>query len=86
MSSTSVPARTAEEERRARRASWPVRRFRLGDEPNEDLSSTTTADERIAMMWPLALDAFSIEASRANRSPRDRWPVKFRRLGEAEVD
>ena len=63
MSSISVPARTAEDERRDRRASWPVRQFRLGDEPNEDLSSTTTAEERIAMMWPRALDAFSIEVS-----------------------
>jgi hypothetical protein len=86
MSSTSVPAGTAEEERRDRRASWPVRQFRLGDEPNEDLSSTTTVEERIAMMWPLALDAFSVQASRAERLPRDRWPVKFRRLGEPEVD
>lgn len=86
MSSTSVPVRTAEDEKRDRRASWPVRRFRLGDEPSEDLSSTTTAEERIAMMWPLALDAFSIEASGSDRSPRSLWPVRVRPLGEPEVD
>lgn len=86
MSSTSAPVRTAEDERRDRRASWPVRRFRLGDEPNEDLSSTTTAEERIAMMWPLALDAFSVNASGSDRSPRPLWPVRVRRLGEPEID
>ena len=86
MSATSVPVKTLADQRRDRRASWPVRRFRLGDEPGEDLSSTTTAEERIAMMWPLALDAFSIEASGSDRSPRPLWPVRVRRLGEPAVD
>lgn len=77
--------RNPEDERRLRRAAWPIRRFLLGDEPNEDLSSTTTADERIAMMWPLALDAFSARG-RNVPSSRAQWPVKVRRLGEPEVD
>src|ERR1700694_3030890 len=47
-----------EEERAARaamRRAWPIRAFRLGQEPGEDLSATTTAAERLAMMWALAL-------------------------------
>jgi len=38
------------------------------------------------MMWPLALDAFSIEASGSDRSPRSLWPVRVCPLGEPEVD
>ena len=86
VSATSVPVQTPADKRRDRRASWPVRRFRLGEEPGEDLSSTTTVEDRLAMMWPLALDAFSVVPSRSDRTSRARWPVKVRRLGEAEVD
>ena len=46
--------------RRAARAAWPLRVFKLGSEPTEDLSATTTVAERLAMMWPLALDAFAL--------------------------
>lgn len=83
---TSAPVRTPEEERRHRRADWPVRRFGLGDEPDEDLSASSTAEERLAMMWPLALDAFSLANDAHEPSPRSHWPVKVRRLGDPEVD
>ena len=86
MTVTSAPVRSPEEERRQTRGAWPIRRFRLGDEPNEDLSETTTADERIAMMWPLAMDAFSFAQGMTERSSRDAWPVRVRRLGDPEVD
>jgi hypothetical protein len=45
---------------RTRRQSWPVRKFRLGSEPSDDLSESTTAEERLEMMWPLALEAWSL--------------------------
>lgn len=37
-----------------RRRAWPVRIYRLGEEPGEDLSSVTTPEERIAMVWELS--------------------------------
>ncbi len=40
------------------RRHWPVRRFTLAAQPPEDLSGQTTAEERLEMMWPLALDAW----------------------------
>ncbi len=86
MTASSAPVRSPEDERRHRRAAWPVRRFGLGQEPNEDLSSTTTADERLAMMWPLAMDAFSFAQGMTERPSRDAWPVRVRRLGDPEVD
>lgn len=37
-----------------------MRRFSLGAEPSEDISATTTTAERLAMMWPLAVRAWSL--------------------------
>lgn len=50
----------AREQRRAARARWPIARFRLGEEPPDDLAETTTPAERIAMMWPLAVEAWTL--------------------------
>lgn len=86
MNAAIAPTGTPEEERRHRRASWPIRQFRLGEEPGEDLSATTTAEERLSMMWPLALDAFSAGNSLSEALPRADWPVKVRRLGDPEAD
>jgi len=51
-------------ERKARRASMPIRVFRLGQEPGEDLSATTTAQQRLDMMWVLAVQAWTLEPAR----------------------
>jgi hypothetical protein len=42
------------------RGSWPVRVFRLGEAPGDDLSAETTAVERLGMMWALALEAWTL--------------------------
>lgn len=46
-------------ERMRQRSSWPVKRVTLGQE-SDDLSGETTAADRIAMMWPLALEAWNV--------------------------
>ncbi len=61
------------------RADWPVRLHRLGDEPGDDLSATTTAEERLAMMWPLALEAFSLLGPLPDYRRQDA-PVVLQRL------
>lgn len=66
----------AEEARRAARACWPVRMFRLEEEPGPDLSATTTADERLAMMWPLAREAWTLAGRPIPEYPRHRTPVR----------
>ncbi len=50
----------AARERARKRRDWPVRVFRLGMEPGDDLSASTTVDERLAMMWPLAVEAWAL--------------------------
>ena len=42
------------------RSRWPVRMFTLAAKPRDDLSGETTAEQRIEMMWPLALDAWTL--------------------------
>lgn len=66
----------------ADRGSWPVRVFRLGDEPSDDLSATSTPAERLAMMWPLALEAFGLSGQPLPTYRRADSPVALRRLGE----
>jgi hypothetical protein len=68
------------EEKRAARAAlrrtWPVRAWPLGQEPGEDLSAFTTAAERLAMMWPLALDAWASAGQPVPDYPRRLAPIR----------
>ena len=48
------------EQRAAKRSDWPIAKYNLGEEPGGNLSATTTAEERLAMMWPLALEAWKL--------------------------
>jgi len=62
------------------RSSWPVRIHPLRDEPGDDLSLTTTAEERLAMMWPLALEAWTLSGAplptyTRSETPIARWPA-----------
>jgi hypothetical protein len=69
--------------RRARaRAHWPIARTALGNERSEDLSATTTADERLAMMWPLALDAWAAMGEPIPDYPRNEAPGRVIRRRE----
>jgi hypothetical protein len=71
--------------RRARaRRRWPVRLTRLRNQPSDDLSSSTTLEERIAMMRPLAEAAWRVAGLPLPRYSRRRIPVRLlvRRGGE----
>ncbi len=85
MTSATAVNQTPEEARRLRRSSWPVRRFKLGEEPSDDLSAQTTPEERIEMVWSLTLDAW-VASGMPEATPRATWPVRVRRLGTPEVD
>ena len=59
-----------------------MRVYRLGTQPSDDLSATSTPEERLAMMWPLALEAFSLSGRSMPTYRRREAPVALRRLGE----
>lgn len=61
---------------RADRGSWPVRRHRLGLEPSDDLSDSTTAERRLEMMWPLALEAWALSGQPLPEYARHKAPVR----------
>ena len=61
---------------RARR-DWPVRKLRLADDPGDDLSRETTAEERLAMMWPLAVEAWSLTGQPMPEYRREDTPVRL---------
>jgi hypothetical protein len=42
------------------RRSWPLVRRSLRDRAEDDLSASTTPEERLSMMWPLALSAWTL--------------------------
>jgi hypothetical protein len=62
------------------RRHWPVRKYRLGDEPGDDLSSTTTAEERVAMVWELTQRAWALSGRPIPDYERSEMPVHVRRL------
>ena len=77
---------SAREARRAGRAQWTVRKFRLEDAPDPDLSATTTAQQRLAMMWPLACEVWSLAGRAIPDYPRDRMPVRVIRPSGIDLD
>ena len=69
-----------EKSRAAKRSSWPVRTFNLGSEPSDDLSESTTAEQRLDMMWPLALEPWALTGKPLPDYSRSNAPVRwFRR-------
>lgn len=69
--------------RRHARAGWPVSVCRLGEEPSDDLSDSTTPEERLAMMWPLAVDAWTSAGRALPEYTREEMPVRVVRNPEA---
>ena len=57
------------------RSDWPVNVYKLSEEPGEDLSATTTPAERLAMMWPLALEAWALLGKELPDYDRANMPV-----------
>lgn len=79
-------AHDAEDRRRMARARWSIARFRLGEEPGDDLSETTTAAERIAMMWGLAETAWKLSGRPLPAYERRDIPAKYYQPGTRPSD
>ena len=54
-----------------------MRKRKLGGDPEEDLGATTTAEERLAMMWPLAAEAWSLTGRPMPEYGRKDAPVRW---------
>ena len=63
-----------------------MRKFKLGEEPSDDLSDTTTPSERLAMMWPLAVEAWALAGRPLPTYDRSTIPIRIYRRGELPPD
>jgi hypothetical protein len=72
--------------RRRARADWPVARHALSDDPGDDLSDVTTAEERIAMMRPLAEEAWRVAGRTLPTYDRKDIPGRLFRKGDPRPD
>jgi hypothetical protein len=81
-----IDPQEAEDRRRAARAGWPVVRYRLGEEPIDDLSDETTPAQRIAMMWELAESAWKAAGRSLPTYERRNIPARLFRPGDPRPD
>jgi len=81
MSGMDPAARERAERRRRRASQWLIRRFALGAEPIRDPLDRSTLDERIAMMWPLAREAWSVAGLSIPTYDRVNMPGELVRRG-----
>jgi len=63
--------------RAAGRAGWPVERTTLGVSQADDLRATTTAEERLDMMWDLAQDAWAMHGRPTRAYTRSEAPGRL---------
>lgn len=70
-------------ERRRREAQlWPIRKYALGHEPARDPLDPTTAEQRVAMMWPLALQMWTLAGKDLPQYTRANMPGRIIRPGK----
>ncbi len=67
------PEEAAREARRQARANWPIRKYKLGEEPPDDLSHLSP-DERVAAVWRITLAAWTLAGNKLPNLPRSQWP------------
>jgi hypothetical protein len=68
------------------RADWPIRRYRLGEEPPDDLSEDSTPEQRLAMMWRLAREGWLLAGRALPTYSRAHLPSRLFRPGEQPDD
>lgn len=69
---------SAADERALQRRTWPVRRLVLSDDGGgDDLSDCTTPEQRLAMMWELALSAWALTGRELPSYERAKAPGKL---------
>lgn len=69
-------------ERAARRANWPVEVVRRGEERPDGLD--TTPEQRIEMMWELAVRAYGMAGIPIPDYTRAETPIRVVRRGEED--
>ncbi len=66
------------DERRQLRERWPLNIYRRGQEPHDDLSGTTTPEERVQMVVVLSSRAWELSGNPSPRTTRSAMPIVVR--------
>ncbi len=61
-----------------------MRRYRLGEEPSQDLTLTTTPEERLEMVETLSVEAWTLTGKPFPSYSRHEMPVVRRALRDGE--
>jgi hypothetical protein len=64
------------------RFGWPISSHELESAPGANLSETTTAAERLAMMWELAVQSWSLSGRPFPKYRRSEIPGKISQADE----
>jgi len=62
---------------RERRQAYPIRVCALDDQPGDNLSASTSAEERLAMVWELTVGAWEFAGLPLPDYPRDQVPLSW---------
>ena len=79
-------ASDARKERARARASWPVVKYRLGEEPGDEVWAAMTPRERVSLMWPLTVDAWILAGREIPEYDRANTPTRLFRPGDPRPD
>ena len=74
------PDDPAANDRAGARKSWPIRRFRLGEEPTENLVGSTSAAQRLAMVGELTERGWALSGKAIPRYSRAETPLRRVRI------
>jgi hypothetical protein len=64
------------------RRRWPIRKYRLGDEPEDDIRQVTTPAMRVALVWIITRDAWILSGRALPVYARHEMPGRVCRAGE----
>ena len=63
-------------EPRADRSHWPIRKYRLGEEPEDGFTRGLTLEENFRITMELSEATYSLTEEGRKRLPRDQWPIR----------
>lgn len=69
---------------KADRSHWPIRKYRLGEEPEDGFTQGLTMEENFRITMELSEATFSLTEAGRKRLPRSQWPIRIIRLGQED--
>ncbi|MDE0693060.1 MAG: hypothetical protein OXI55_12585 [Gammaproteobacteria bacterium] len=62
------------------RSHWPIRKYRLGEEPEDGFTQGLTMEENFRITLELSEASFALTPAGRKRLPRDQWPIRVLQL------